>query len=148
GSRREAPGAGAGEGGALTIGSTEQDYSVLPASGGPRAGMGDAMPRGEAPFYGQEVAPTARLGSVLPPVIGHRGAAACAPENTLAGLRKASELGCRWVEFDVRLTADGHLILLHDDRVERTTDGRGSAAALLLATLRRYDAGAWFGRRF
>jgi glycerophosphoryl diester phosphodiesterase len=81
-------------------------------------------------------------------VIGHRGAAACAPENTLAGLRKASELGCLWVEFDVRLTADGYLILLHDDGLGRTTDGRGSAAALLLAALRRYDAGAWFDRRF
>ncbi len=106
------------------------------------------MPRREAPPYGKEVAPRTRLASELPPVIGHRGAAACAPENTLAGLRKASELGCLWVEFDVRLTADGHLILLHDDRLERTTDGRGSAAALFLAALRRYDAGAWFDRGF
>ena len=84
----------------------------------------------------------------LPPVIGHRGAAACAPENTLAGLRKASELGCLWVEFDVRLTADGHLVLLHDDELARTTDGHGSAGASLFAALRRYDAGAWFGRCF
>jgi glycerophosphoryl diester phosphodiesterase len=81
-------------------------------------------------------------------VIGHRGAAGCAPENTLGGLRKAWELGCPWVEFDVRLTADGQLILLHDDRLRRTTDGRGSASALLLAALRRYDAGAWFGHSF
>jgi glycerophosphoryl diester phosphodiesterase len=110
--------------------------------------MGDAMPLGEVQFHGEEVAPRTRLGSVLPLVIGHRCAAGCAPENTLAGLRKASELGCLWVEFDVRLTADGHLILLHDDRLERTTDGRGSAAALLLAALRRYDAGAWFDRGF
>jgi glycerophosphoryl diester phosphodiesterase len=81
-------------------------------------------------------------------VIGHRGAAACAPENTLAGMRKASELGCLWVEFDVRLTADGHLVLLHDDGLARTTDGRGTVARSLLAVLRRYDAGAWFGRCF
>ena len=58
----------------------------------------------------------------LPPVIGHRGAAARAPENTLAGLRRAKALGCAWVEFDVRLTADGALVLCHDARLDRTTD--------------------------
>jgi glycerophosphoryl diester phosphodiesterase len=85
---------------------------------------------------------------LLPAVIGHRGVAACAPENTLAGLRKAKELGCRWVEFDVRLTADGHLILLHDERLERTTNGRGEAIALPLATIRRFDAGCRFSTSF
>ena len=86
--------------------------------------------------------------SVFPPVIGHRGAAACAPENTLAGLRKAKALGCRWVEFDVRLTADRQVILLHDSRLERTTDGRGKVIALSLAAVRRFDAGGWFGPSF
>jgi glycerophosphoryl diester phosphodiesterase len=81
-------------------------------------------------------------------VIGHRGVAACAPENTLAGLRKAKELDCRWVEFDVRLTADGHLILLHDERLERTTNGRGKVALLPLAAVRRYDAGRRFSAAF
>ena len=78
-------------------------------------------------------------------MIGHRGAAKCAPENTLAGLRKAKELDCRWVEFDVRLTSDGQLILLHDERLERTTNGRGKAALLPLAAIRRYNAGHRFG---
>src|SRR5882724_5773943 len=55
----------------------------------------------------------------LPPVIGHRGAAAHAPENTLAGLRVAKQLGCNWVEFDVRLTADGAPVLCHDPSLER-----------------------------
>jgi glycerophosphoryl diester phosphodiesterase len=77
----------------------------------------------------------------LPPVIGHRGAAAHAPENTLAGFRKASELGCDWVEFDVRLTADGALVVCHDDRLDRTTDGRGRISKLPLAAIRRCDAG-------
>jgi len=86
--------------------------------------------------------------NTLPPVIGHRGAAGCAPENTLAGLRKAKELDCRWVEFDVRLTADGQLILLHDERLERTTNGRGKAGLLPLAAVRRYDAGCRFGAAF
>jgi len=81
-------------------------------------------------------------------VIGHRGTAACAPENTLASLRKAKAMGCRWVELDVRLTADDEPVLLHDDRLERTTDGRGKASALPLATIRGYDAGSWFGAAF
>jgi glycerophosphoryl diester phosphodiesterase len=85
---------------------------------------------------------------ILPPVIGHRGAAANAPENTLAGLRQAKALDCRWVEFDVRLTADGQPILLHDDRLQRTTDGRGKVSALSLAALRHHDAGGWFGPSF
>ena len=84
----------------------------------------------------------------LPSVIGHRGAAGCAPENTLAGLRKAKELKCRWVELDVRLTADSQLILLHDERLERATSGRGKAALTPLATVRGYDAGHRFGDAF
>jgi glycerophosphoryl diester phosphodiesterase len=52
------------------------------------------------------------------------------------------------VEFDVRLTADGAPVLLHDDRLDRTTNGRGKVSALPLATVRRYDAGSWFGAAF
>jgi glycerophosphoryl diester phosphodiesterase len=84
----------------------------------------------------------------LPPVIGHRGAADCAPENTIAGIRKAKDLDCRWVEFDVRLTADGQLVLLHDERLERTTNGRGKVAELPLAEIRRYRAGHRFDAAF
>ena len=94
------------------------------------------------------VSNNARADISPPQVIGHRGAAACAPENTLAGFRVAKSLNCRWVEFDVRLTADGHPILLHDDRLQRTTDGRGKVGALSLAAVRRHDAGAWFDRSF
>jgi glycerophosphoryl diester phosphodiesterase len=90
----------------------------------------------------------AHAGIVLPRVIGHRGAAAYAPENTLAGFRQAKALNCRWVEFDVRLTADGQPIVLHDNRLERTTDGRGKVSALSLATVRRHSAGAWFSSSF
>lgn len=77
----------------------------------------------------------------LPRVIGHRGAAAHAPENTLAGLRCAKRLGCTWVEFDARLTADGALVLCHDPALDRTTDGRGLVSAHTLAEIRRCDAG-------
>jgi glycerophosphoryl diester phosphodiesterase len=90
----------------------------------------------------------ARIERFLPPVIGHRGAASRAPENTLAGLREAKRLGCAWVEFDVRLTADRQPILLHDARLERTTDGRGRVSALPLAAVRCHDAGIKFGLAF
>lgn len=84
----------------------------------------------------------------LPPVIGHRGAAARAPENTLAGLRRAKALGVAWVEFDARLTADGALVLCHDARLDRTTDRTGKVAGHSLATIRDCDAGSWFGPAF
>lgn len=89
-----------------------------------------------------------RCAPLLPPVIGHRGAAARAPENTLAGLRKAKELGCSWVEFDARLTADGVLVLCHDPRLERTTDGEGRISELPFAAVRDCDAGICFGPEF
>jgi glycerophosphoryl diester phosphodiesterase len=84
----------------------------------------------------------------LPRVIGHRGAAAAAPENTLASIAKAKALGASWIEFDVKLTEDGHAVLFHDDRLERTTDGQGLVAATTLAAIRDLDAGSWFGRSF
>lgn len=118
-----------------------RDGSAFPACGAP------AM-RHLRSAAGSVTLGVARAGSLLPPVIGHRGAAACAPENTLAGLRAASALGFRWVELDARLTADSQPILLHDSRLERTTNGRGRAAALSLAAVRRYDAGSWFGASF
>jgi len=62
----------------------------------------------------------------------------------LAGLRRAKELACAWVEFDVRLTGDGALVLCHDARLERTTTGHGRVAAQTLAAIRRCDAGSWF----
>lgn len=84
----------------------------------------------------------------MPAIIGHRGAAGLAPENTLAGLRAAAEAGARWVEFDVRLTADGQPVLFHDDDLGRTTDGSGPLAALSLAEVRTLDAGAWFAEGY
>ncbi|MEQ8196314.1 MAG: glycerophosphodiester phosphodiesterase [Rhodospirillales bacterium] len=80
-----------------------------------------------------------------PPVIGHRGAAGHAPENTLAGIRKAAALGVRWVEFDVRLTRDDHPILFHDETLQRTTNGRGRISDLDWDDIGRLDAGGWFG---
>jgi glycerophosphoryl diester phosphodiesterase len=81
-------------------------------------------------------------------VIGHRGAAAWAPENTLAGFRLAKSIGCIAVEFDVRLTADGALVVCHDPTLDRTTTGRGRLSALNLAAVRDCDAGARFDSAF
>lgn len=84
----------------------------------------------------------------IPRIIGHRGACAHAPENTLASIRRAAALGARWVEFDVRLTREGDLVLMHDGDVKRTTNGRGRVLDLTLAELGALDAGAWFGAAF
>lgn len=81
-------------------------------------------------------------------MVGHRGSAGNAPENTLSSLRKARAEGCLWVEFDVRLTADRKLVVLHDESLERTTNGRGKASALPLAAIRALDAGSWFDPSF
>ena len=74
-------------------------------------------------------------------VIAHRGGAGLRPENTLAAFQHASELGADVLEMDVRLTADGAIVVLHDATVDRTTDGSGAVAALTLAQLERLDAG-------
>lgn len=84
----------------------------------------------------------------LPPVIGHRGAALHAPENTLAGIRKAAALGVRMIEFDAKLTADGVPILMHDDDLDRTSSGSGPVRKTSMATIRTLDAGSWFGVAF
>jgi glycerophosphoryl diester phosphodiesterase len=85
---------------------------------------------------------------VLPKVVGHRGAAAYAPENTLESLREAARRGAGWVEFDVTLTADGVPIVFHDDTLDRTTNGKGAVAAASYERIRGLDAGAWFGFGF
>ena len=74
-------------------------------------------------------------------VIGHRGAAGVHPENTLRGFRYAIALGVDAVECDVHLSRDGRLIVIHDDTVDRTTDGSGRVAEMTLAEIRALDAG-------
>jgi glycerophosphoryl diester phosphodiesterase len=84
----------------------------------------------------------------LPLVVGHRGAAAYAPENTLASFRKARKRGASWVEFDVKLSSDNRLVLMHDASLKRTTGTDAMVAATSYADLRKLDAGAWFGASF
>ena len=84
----------------------------------------------------------------IPRIIGHRGAAKAAPENTLESLREAKRQGATWVEVDAKLTADNQIILLHDDLLNRTTSGEGPAAQKTLAEIRALDAGSWFAPAF
>jgi len=83
-----------------------------------------------------------------PRVVGHRGGGVLAPENTLAGIRKAAAMGCGAVEFDVMLSADKVPLLIHDETLDRTTSGRGAVAATPYAELASLDAGAWFGPEY
>lgn len=80
----------------------------------------------------------------IPRVIGHRGAMGSAPENTLASLRRAAELGARWVEFDVGLAACGELVLFHDDDLSRITGHGAELSQTPFAVLRELDAGGHF----
>lgn len=77
-------------------------------------------------------------------IVAHRGFSARAPENTLAALSAAIEAGADAVEFDLRVTADGEPVLLHDDTLDRTTSGTGPIDATPLSGLRTVDAGSWF----
>jgi glycerophosphoryl diester phosphodiesterase len=83
-----------------------------------------------------------------PGVIAHRGVAAEAPENTLPAIKRAIELGCAMAEVDVRYTSDGALVLVHDETLDRTTDGSGRVSEKTLADLRRLDAGRSAGPAF
>jgi glycerophosphoryl diester phosphodiesterase len=81
-------------------------------------------------------------------VIGHRGAAGLAPENTLASFRTAIELGADAVEFDLHVSRDGELVVIHDDTLDRTTTRTGRIEDLTLEEIRRADAGVRFAPRF
>ena len=84
----------------------------------------------------------------LPRVIGHRGSAATAPENTAAGFRRAAADRVPWVEFDVRLAADGVPVVIHDATLRRTAGLGGRVAERGSAELSRVDVGRRFGRAF
>ncbi len=79
-------------------------------------------------------------------IVGHRGAAAEAPENTMESFRLGLEAGADAIELDVHLTADGQLAVIHDETLDRTTDRTGRIADLTMAEIREADAGATFSR--
>ncbi|UCH35546.1 MAG: glycerophosphodiester phosphodiesterase family protein [Armatimonadota bacterium] len=81
-------------------------------------------------------------------VIGHRGVRNEVPQNTLAGMRRAIELGLDYIELDLRTTADGKIVDIHNSTVDETTDGTGEVAAMTFAEIRRLDAGSHFAPEF
>jgi glycerophosphoryl diester phosphodiesterase len=83
-----------------------------------------------------------------PVIVAHRGASRAAPENTLAAFGQALREGAQAIELDVHLTRDGEVVVIHDHRLERTTDGRGRVSGHTLRELKRLSAGSWFHRRY
>lgn len=98
----------------------------------PGASAGDDHRRGDRPLV----------------VTAHRGFSGRAPENTLAAFRAAIAAGCDQIELDVHLSRDGEVVVIHDDTLGRTTNGRGNVAERTVAELRGLDAGAWFSPAF
>ena len=83
-----------------------------------------------------------------PFVVAHRGSSAIAPENTLAAFQQAIDDGADAIELDVRLSKDGEVVVIHDEKLSRTTDGRGRVSDYTLKELKQFSAGKWFHRRF
>lgn len=83
-----------------------------------------------------------------PIIFAHRGASAHAPENTLAAFEMALAHGAEAIELDAKLSADGHVVVIHDATVDRTTDAHGRVSDISLADLRALDAGVFFAEKF
>jgi glycerophosphoryl diester phosphodiesterase len=83
-----------------------------------------------------------------PILIAHRGGSLEAPENTLAAFRHAIGLGMRFVELDVQMSSDGELMVIHDETLDRTTDGAGAVGDYTFEELRQLDAGSWFAPEY
>ncbi|MDE0737456.1 MAG: glycerophosphodiester phosphodiesterase family protein [Pirellulaceae bacterium] len=81
-------------------------------------------------------------------ICAHRGASNTHPENTIPAFREAIRLGAQMIEFDVAISKDGQLVLMHDDTIDRTTNGTGPVGNSTLAQLKELDAGSWKGSPF
>ena len=92
--------------------------------------------------------PTSNSNWNYPQLIAHRGAGKHAPENTLAAMRLGAQHGFKMMEYDVKLSQDGVAILLHDDTIDRTSNGTGLASDYTLVELLGFDFGAWLNPKF
>ena len=94
-------------------------------------------------LFGQEPANLPEKG-----ICAHRGATENHPENTIPAFEEASRLGAQMIEFDVQLTKDGYLVVIHDDTVDRTTNGSGLVESMTLADIKKLDACSWKSEKF
>lgn len=81
-------------------------------------------------------------------VIGHRGASGYAPEHTMLSYELAKKMGASYIELDLQMTKDGKLIAMHDETVDRTTNGTGAVKNLTLKQIKKLDAGSWFNKKY
>ena len=81
-------------------------------------------------------------------IIGHRGASMYAPENSASSLKLASLMGIEWIETDVQITLDNKLVIFHDEKLERTSNGEGFLALKKFSELKKLDIGSWFSKEF
>jgi len=81
-------------------------------------------------------------------MVAHRGFSGGAPENTMAAFKKAMDLAVDMIELDVHLSSDGQIVVIHDDSLNRTTNGKGKISHYTLNELKQLDAGSWFGSQF
>jgi len=81
-------------------------------------------------------------------IFAHRGASGNFPENTIAAFKEAARLPVFGVEFDVHMTADGELVVIHDESIDRTSDGKGYVKDMSLSELKKHDFGSWFSSDF
>ena len=81
-------------------------------------------------------------------IIGHRGASMYAPENSASSLKLASSMGIEWIETDVQITLDNKLVIFHDEKLERTSNGEGFLALKKFSELKKLDIGSWFSKEF
>ena len=95
------------------------------------------------------------VGAVMPAlaqgdieIVVHRGANALAPENTWPSAEAALQYGAKWIEVDVRKSKDGVLFNLHDETLDRTTNGKGKLSDMMAKDVSKLDAGSWFGPQF
>src|SRR5436190_11608158 len=100
------------------------------------------------PYYNLQTEGVDRMTTPAFMVIAHRGASSYAPENTLAAFDLALQMWVRHIELDVYFSSDVHIVVIHDDTVDRTTNGAGPVTRHTLAALRELDAGSWFGAQF